>query len=98
MKSVQILDLEHCPKTVQQRFIRQVNRLDPEGYETLIRVNDEGDNVRMLMKKQKNTIRELLLLCTGKDDCSLIRMKGKFTRDDIHELIDRETGKKHGCR
>lgn len=98
IKSIRILDLEACPETVQQRFMTQVNKLDREGYETLIRINDKGDNVRILMKKEKNVIRELLLLCTGNNNCSFLCMKGKFTQDEIHALIDRKTGKTHERR
>ena len=61
-----------------------------------MRVNDEGEKVRVLMKTKKETIRELLFVCTGKEDCTLVQINGKFTKDDIDKLVNQETGKKHG--
>lgn len=49
-------------RTVQQK----VNKLNLKGYDELMRVNDEGEKVRVLMKTKKETIRELLFVCTGK--------------------------------
>ena len=69
-----------------------------DGYEELMRVNDDGDKVRILMKTKKEVIRELLLVCTGNDDCTLVQINGKFTKDDIDQLVNQETGKKHGRR
>ena len=51
-----------------------------------------------LMKTKKETIRELLFVCTGKEDCTLVQINGKFTKDDIDKLVNQETGKKHGRR
>ena len=54
--------------------------------------------IRVLMKTKKETIRELLFVCTGKEDCTLVQINGKFTKDDINKLVNQETGKKHGHR
>ncbi|WP_455672777.1 DUF4252 domain-containing protein [Phocaeicola sp.] len=98
IKSMKVIDLEDCPAEVQERFIKKVNKLDLDGYETLMRMNDEGDKVRVMMKMKKEVIRELLLVCTGNGDCTLVQINGKFTKDDIDKLINRETGKKNGRR
>ena len=74
------------------------SRLSLKGYDELMRVNDEGEKVRVLMKTKKETIRELLFVCTGKEDCTLVQINGKFTKDDINKLVNQETGKKHGHR
>ena len=63
-----------------------------------MRVNDEGEKVRVLMKTKKEAIRELLFVCTGKEDCTLVQINGKFTKDDIDKLVNQETGKKHGLK
>ena len=63
---------------------------------SLIHIYDEGETVRVLMKTKKETIRELLFVCTGKEDCTRVQINGKFTKDDINKLVNQETGKKHG--
>ena len=60
--------------------------------------HDEGEKVRVLMKAKKETIRELLFVCTGKEDCTLVQINGKFTKEDIDKLVNQETKKKHGRR
>lgn len=98
IKSLKVLDLEGCSTNVKERFSKKVNKQKWNGYEELIRVNDEGEKVRVLMKIKKETIRQLLFVCTGNDDCTLVQINGKFTKDDIDQLVNEETGKKHGRR
>ena len=98
IKSIKVLDLESCTASVKERFNKKVNKLNLKGYDELMRVNDEGEKVRVLMKTKKETIRELLFVCTGKEDCTLVQINGKFTKDDINKLVNQETGKKHGHR
>ena len=85
-------------KSIKVLFSKKVNRLSLKGYDELMRVNDEGEKVRVLMKTKKETIRELLFVCTGKEDCTLVQINGKFTKEDIDKLVNQETKKKHGRR
>ena len=96
IKSMRVLDLESCTTSVKERFSKKVNKLSLNGYDELMRVNDEGEKVRVLMRTKKETIRELLFVCTGKEDCTLVQINGKFTKEDIDQLVNQETGKKHG--
>lgn len=98
IKSMKVLDLEECAPNVKERFNQKMNKMKPNDYEELMRVNDEGEKVRVLMKMKKETIRELLFVCTGKEDCTLVQINGKFTKEDIDQLVNQETGKKHGRR
>lgn len=98
IKSLKVLDLEECPNEVKERFGKQAGKATIENYEELMRINDQGDKVRVLTKMQKETIRELLLVCTGNGNCTLIQINGKFTKDDIDKLVNEETGKRHGSR
>lgn len=98
IKSMRVMDLEECPQSVKERFNRKVNRLDLHDYEELMRVNDEGEKVKVLMRMKKETIRELVFVCTGKDDCTLVQINGKFTKEDIDKLINEQTGQKNGHR
>ena len=85
--SLRILDLEDCPTTVKERFSEQVNKLHLEGYEPMIQVNEDGEKVRIFALPYKDSIKELLLVCSGKDDCALIQMKGKIKKEDINVMM-----------
>ena len=96
ISSLRILDLEDCPTTVKERFSEQVNKLHLEGYEPMIQVNEDGEKVRIFALPYKDSIKELLLVCSGKDDCALIQMKGKIKKEDIAQLVNEQTSKKDG--
>ena len=96
IRSLRILDLEDCPTTVKERFSEQVNKLHLEGYEPMIQVNEDGEKVRIFALPYKDGIKELLLVCSGKDDCALIQMKGKIKKEDIAQLVNEQTSKKDG--
>ena len=94
--SLRILDLEDCPINVKERFSEQVNKLHLEGYEPMIQVNEDGEKVRIFALPYKDSIKELLLVCSGKDDCALIQMKGEIKKEDIAQLVNEQTSKKDG--
>ena len=96
IKSMRILDLEDCKTTVKERFAEQVNNLHLEGYEPMIQVNEDGEKVRIFALPDEESIKELLFVCTGNDDCTLIQMKGKIKKEDISQLVNEQTSKKDG--
>lgn len=53
IKSIKVLDLESCTASVKERFNKKVNKLNLKGYDELMRVNDEGEKVRVLMKTKR---------------------------------------------
>ena len=69
--------MEACSKNVQERFNKKINAQQIEGYETLVQVNDEGEKVRILAKSKNDVIRELLIVCTGNGDCTLVQLKSE---------------------
>lgn len=50
--SVQVLDLSSCSSNIKDDFTKKVKTLKDEGYETLVRSNENGENVRVLVKKR----------------------------------------------
>ncbi len=95
VKSLKVLDLEDCSAEVKQRFSQRIARLNEDGYETLMRINDSGEKVNILIKTKKETIREMLIVCNGPEDYCLILLKGKFKASDIDALVEQQTGKQH---
>ena len=91
IRSMKVLDLEDCSNKVKTRFNEKVNSLQLEGYETMIQTIDNGEDVRILSRMENDAIRELLIVCTGNDDCALIQLNGKIKKEDIAELVNEET-------
>ncbi len=96
INSVRVLDLEECSERVKARFTKRIASLNGHGYETLVRAKDQDGSVQILVKEKKDIIKELLIVCGGKDDCALIQLKGNIRQEDIDKLIEQETEKRNG--
>lgn len=88
--SVRVLDLEECASEVKQRFNREINGISTDDYEEMMRVKDEGETVRIFVKQDKDVIREMVILCAGGDDCTLVALTGKIRQKDIDKIIDQQ--------
>jgi len=86
--SLQVLDLSECSSDIKKEFAEKVKSLIDEGYETLVRSNDNGENVRVMVKVKNEEIRELVVVSTG-NDASLVRIKGKFKQSDLAKFTDK---------
>ena len=87
-QSVKVLDLEDSTKDIKKKFAQRVNQLQHNGYETWLQAKENGENVKIIAKMEDKTIRELLVLTTGKDDCALVMIKGKIKQEDIQAIIN----------
>ena len=63
---------------MKARFTKRVASLNGHGYETMVRAKDQDGSVQILVKEKKDIIKELLIICGGKDDCALILLKGNI--------------------
>ena len=87
LSSVRVLDLDDCAPVVKQRFAEETANLEDKGYETLISVNDEGEQVRIYLRREKGDITELLIVNRSDDDASMVQLKGKIKESEIGNLV-----------
>ena len=64
------------------------------NYETMVNVNEEGNRTKVMVRIDKDIIRELVILTTDGGDDALIRIKGKIKPSDIEKVINDH---KDGC-
>lgn len=88
--SVRVLDLEECAPEVKQRFNREIDGISTKGYEEMMRVKEEGELVRIFVKHDKDIIQEMVILCVGHDDCTLVALTGKIRQKDIQKIVDEQ--------
>lgn len=87
IKSVKVLDMEDCTPETKADFVQGIKQLNLNEYETLVMAKEEGDNVKILAKMNNETVKEFIILTTGKDDCALILLKGNFKKDDLYAMM-----------
>ena len=90
IKSVKVLDMEDCTQEVKAEFLQEVQKLNLNGYETLIQTKEDGEEVQLIAKMDEENINDLIILITGKDDCGLTLMKGKIKKEDINVMMNDE--------
>lgn len=87
IKSMQIYELSSCNTDIKQSFLNDFKNIkDGNGYETLILARDKNDGIRIMVKKDKDIIKEMLFLCMDESDPVIIKLSGKIKQDDIIEL------------
>jgi len=86
--SMEVYDLSSCDSALKQDLAQQISQLkDGDGYETLIMAKDKDDDVRIMMKKKKDVISDMIILCMDKDDPTIVKFSGRIKEGDIAELI-----------
>ena len=88
--SIRILDLDDCSWAVKQRFLSDVQHLGESGYETLMRMNSDGEDVKLLLQRDGTDITELLIVNTSDDDAELIQLKGRIKESEIDRIMESE--------
>jgi hypothetical protein len=84
ISGIKVLSLEDCSPEVKRRFGEQVAKLKDNRYETFLNSSEDGEKTKILLRFDKNLIRELVIVTTG-DDPSLISISGKISPKDIEK-------------
>lgn len=87
IKSVKVLDMEDCTQEVKAEFLQEAKKLKLNGYETLVQTKEDGEEVQIIAKIDRENINDLIILITGKEDCGLTFMKGKIKKEDINVIM-----------
>lgn len=82
LESLQVLTTENNPK---KHFEEALGLIDQKEYKVLMKVKDKGANVRFLIKKEGNMVKELLLLVEG-DEFVLLSIVGNVNLNKISKL------------
>ena len=90
IKSVKVLDMEDCTQEVKAEFLQEVQKLNLNGYETLLQTKEDGEEVQLIAKMDEENINDLIILITGKDECGLTLIKGKIKKEDINVMMNDE--------
>jgi hypothetical protein len=93
LRSIEIYDLSQSCANFRQNLANGFQNLtDGNGYETLMQVRENGNNVRIMMKKdERNAIRELVFFIISDNNPAVIRMSGRIRESELAELISQHS-------
>lgn len=88
VKSMDILNAEGISTVDYNRLKRQIDRCNDGNYETLVAANEDNEMARILMKVEKDKIREIVIISLEEDEVSLIRIKGAIDPKQLNDIIE----------
>lgn len=92
VNSLQVLDLEDSSKDTKLQFAKQIDNLDMNGYELLMKVKDDKDNVLIISKSKDDKIKEFIIISVN--DPAIVRIKGNFKPSDLADVKAKYGNKK----
>ncbi|MDO4181269.1 MAG: DUF4252 domain-containing protein [Bacteroidales bacterium] len=89
LDNIQILSSEK--PDIIAKLKKEVAYIRPQnGYEELMRVNDNGDKTTIYLKRGKNEKKEFVLLNDEKNEFNIIVITGDLTLQEIQQIIRKE--------
>lgn len=86
---IEVYDISACSLAAKEEIAAYIRHIqDSNGYETCVIVKEEGEYLRLMIKKEKNKIKEILLLSWDSKDTSIVKLKGNIKEEDIEILIN----------
>lgn len=87
LDNIQILSCEK--PDIIAKIRKEVEYINPKnGYEELMRINDEGDKTTIYLKHDKNKKKEFVLLQNEKKEFTIIVITGDLTLEEIQGIIN----------
>lgn len=96
IKRVRILTLKKCDEKKVARLLQKTKELKQQGYDPYVKIKEDNENMSVLIKEKRNTIREVVLVMADGQEHCLIQVEGKFKMEDISGLSVKVTPLGHG--
>ena len=77
-------------KSVIAQIKKDVSYINPKnGYEELMRINDEGEKTTIFLKHDKEKQKEFVLLSEEQNELTIIIITGNLTLQEIQSIINK---------
>lgn len=88
VNSIEILSFDECGSSVKENLRTAIKQLKDPDFETMVTSNEGGSRTKVMVRIDKEMIRELVVLTTDGNDDALIRIKGKIKPSDIERVVN----------
>ena len=88
VSSIEVLPFDECGSTVKENLRTAIKQLKDPNFETMVTSNEGGSRTKVMVRIDKEMIRELVILTTDGGDDALIRIKGKIKPSDIERVVN----------
>lgn len=93
LESIDVINLSSCSTEIKDLFLKDLaNIKDGNGYETLINVVDDGDNVRIIAKRDSTAVTQVFVFAIDNQDGEIVivRMTGNMDESDIADILKQQ--------
>ena len=95
LNSLEVINAESPASVVElNKLIKELNLNQKNGYEIMMSVNDDEQNVKIYMKKMANNTNEYVILVEESDEVLVVLMNGTLTLDEAAKAV--KVGDKKG--
>lgn len=94
LEQIEIYSCDNDAQTVAMMRNEMNTFTKNNTYESLMTVKEKEQLVHFLGYKQNNRFKDLIMYVDEKNSCTIIRIKGSFTSDDIKNVMNNTSTKK----
>ena len=94
LNSLEVINAESSASVELNKLIKELNLNGKNGYEIMMSVNDDEQNVKIYMKKMANNTNEYVILVEESDEVLVVLMNGTLTLDEATKAV--KVGDKKG--
>ncbi len=88
LNSLELINAESPASVVElNKLIKELNINQKNGYEIMMSVNDDEQNVKIYMKKMANNTNEYVILVEESDEVLVVLMNGTLTLDEAAKAV-----------
>lgn len=91
---IEAYDFGSCSGETKDKLANAIKELKDSKFETMVTSNEDGNRIKVMVKIEKEMIREMVVLSTGNSN-ALVRIKGKIKPSDIDRVVNKHG--KGGC-
>ncbi len=88
---LQILTFEKANQKTKDGLYNRISKLESKGYEPMVKVNEDGEKVRILIKGNEQEVQSIVILALDHEDCSLIKIDGRINPANIDDIVKSQT-------
>lgn len=93
IESLQILALEDASDALKKELNAAVKRANLSEYEDMVKVNSDGQKVRIMTKSSGKEITSLIIFAIDEEDCAIVKIDGRINPKDVDAIVDYQTSK-----
>ena len=88
---LRILTLEDANRSTKRDFKKMIETFSWKDYTDIVKVNDNGEKVRIMTQGTDELIKRLIICSFDKEDCVLVVIDGSILPKDIDGIVNDTT-------